>query len=152
MSKRPATIALERWPYQDRPRVLIEHADPDQALELAGALRRAGCTVGICCGPDATTEPATRCPLHGLEPCVAVGGADVVVTALDLSAPDGVGVVRGLRTRYRDTPALVLATVEQTIALDDGLDGCTVLPINAKPEHVATAVRKLLHDAALPTT
>jgi DNA-binding response OmpR family regulator len=150
MTKRRVTIDLEQWPFAGRPRVLIEHFDAARALELAGALRQAGCTVGVCCGPDAAADPATRCPLHGLEPCVAVEGADLVVTALDLDTTDGVGVVRGLRTRYRETPAVVLATVAQTLALEDVLDDCTVLPINGEPTYVATAVRALLGDHAFP--
>jgi hypothetical protein len=58
--------------------------------------------------------------------------------------------MRGLRTRYRETPAVVLATVAQTLALEDVLDDCTVLPINAEPTYVATAVRALLGDHAFP--
>ena len=58
--KRRVTIALEQWPFAGRPRVLIEHSDAARALELAGALRQAGCTVGVCCGPDAAADPAVR--------------------------------------------------------------------------------------------
>lgn len=104
MRKRPVTIDLQPWPYPERPRVLIEHHQPDAALELATAIRQAGCTVGICRGPDATADPATRCPLHRLEPCIAVEGADLVVTALDLEEEEGRQVLRGLRTRYPSTP------------------------------------------------
>jgi DNA-binding NarL/FixJ family response regulator len=148
MWKRSLTIDLEPWPYPDRPRVLIEHPDPDEALELASAIRQAGCTVGICRGPDAAADPATRCPLHRLEPCVAVEGADVVVTALDFASPNGLEVVRGLRTRYPDTQAIVLATIGQTLELGDILHDCTVLPVDTEPAHVAAAVRSLIGNAA----
>lgn len=140
MWERRATIDLEPWRYEDRPRVLIEHPEPDDALELAAAIRAAGCTVGICGGPNATG----RCPLHALEPCVAVGGADLVVTALAFDDADGRAVLRGLRRRYADVPLVVLATVSDTLALGDVLYGCTVLPVDSPPERVAEEVRAQL--------
>jgi hypothetical protein len=147
MPRRARTIELKPWPYSERPRVLIEHPDPDSGLELAAAMRRAGCTVGICRGPDATGDPATRCPLHGLEPCVAVEGADLVVTALDLDREDARQVLNGLRTRYPSTPLTVLATVDQTVELDDLLEGCTVLPVGATPDQItAEVLGSLTHE------
>jgi hypothetical protein len=140
MRKRARTIELQPWAYPERPRVLIEHPDPDAGLELAVAIRRAGCTVGICRGPDATGDLPTRCPLHGLEPCVAVEGADLVVTALDLDREEARRVLEGLRTRYPSTPLAVLATVGQTLELGSLLEGCTVLPVTATPEQVAAHV------------
>jgi hypothetical protein len=140
MWKRSRTIELQPWPYPERPRVLIEHPDPDDALELATAIRRAGCTVGICRGPDRTADPSTRCPLHRLEPCIAVEGADVVVTGLDLEEHDNVAIVRGLRTRYRGIPLVILATVGQTLELGEIVEGCTVLPVDAAPDLVTAAV------------
>src|SRR5690349_19649445 len=109
MKRRAATISLGPWPYTEGPRVLIEHPDPDRALELAGAIRRAGCTVGICRGPGATGEP--RCPVHRLEPCVAVEGADAVVTLLDFESAYAREVLQGLRTRYPSKPLVVAVTV-----------------------------------------
>jgi CheY-like chemotaxis protein len=140
MRKRVATIDLQPWAYPERPRVLIELADPDAALELAAAIRRAGCTVGICRGPDARADPATRCPLHRLEPCVAVEGADLVVTALDLEEEDGRQVLQGLRTRYPSTPLVVAATVGESLELGELLVGCTVVPVAAEPEQFVTAI------------
>ena len=140
MKKRAATIELGPWPFLDRPRVLIEHPDPNDALELAGAIRRAGCSVYICHGPSRSGDPRTRCPLHKLEPCVAVEGADVVVTALDLADEDGVGVVRGLRTRYPGKPLVVAATVSQSLELEEVLEGCTVVAVDERPDAVVAAV------------
>jgi CheY-like chemotaxis protein len=140
MWKRADTIEFRPWPYADRPRVLIEHPDPDSALEVAAAVRGAGLMVGICRGPDAAADPATRCPLHRLEPCVLVEGADVVVTALDLEDRDGREVLAGLRTRYPDTPLVVLSTVGQSLELGEVLAGCTVLPVDADPARVTAAV------------
>jgi CheY-like chemotaxis protein len=148
MWKRSLTIALEPWAHPERPRVLIEHPDPDSQLELAAALRRVGCTIGICRGPDATADPVTRCPMHRLEPCISVEGADVVVTALDLEQRDGAEVVRGLRTLYPRTPLVVLATVAETLELGDVLEGCTVLPVDDDPARIATAVLDRLPRAA----
>jgi hypothetical protein len=149
MWKRRDTIDLGPWPYAQRPRVLIEHPDPDEALELAIAIRDAGCTVGICRGPETTADQATRCPLHQLEPCIAVEGADVVVSALDLSGQSGRDVVEGLRMRYRDKQTIVLATVAQTLELGDILDDCTVLPVDSAPEYVAAAVEASIREIAL---
>lgn len=140
MKKRPVTIELKPWPFAQRPRVLIEHPDPDSGLELATALRRAGCTVAICQGPDAGAEPPTRCPLHQLEPCVVVEGADIVVTALDLDRDEGRAVLHGLRIRYPNTPLVVEATVGNEFELGDELEGCTVVPQKAKPDRVVAAV------------
>ena len=140
MPRTAATIDLTPWPYAEHPRVLIEHADPDSSLELAAALRQAGVTVAICRGPDAAADPALRCPLHRLEPCVVVDGADAVVTALDLGSNDGREVLRGLRTRYPATPLIVGATTAESLELADLLDDCTVVPVDAAPEVVTSAV------------
>lgn len=136
MMSSPSTIDLQPWPYSERPRVLIEHPSPDLALRLATAIRRSGCTVAICSGPEASR----RCPLHCLEPCIAVEGADLVVTALDLRRDDSRDVLRGLRTRYPDTPLVVAATVQETLDLADLLEGCVVVPVDCSPERFAAAV------------
>jgi CheY-like chemotaxis protein len=140
MWKRRLTIDQQPWAFPERPRVLLELADQDRGLELASALRHAGCTVRICHGPDATADPATRCPLHQLEPCVAVEGADVVVTALNLETDDGRQVLRGLRTRYPGKPLVIEATVTQSLELEDLLTGCTVVPERAVREQLVAAV------------
>ena len=151
MWKRARTIDLQPWPFLDRPRVLIEHPDPDHSLQLAGEIRRrVGCSVGICRGPDAAANPATRCPLHRLEPCVAVEGADLVVTALNLEQADGRQVLRGLRTRYPSIPLVVQATVDQTLELGDLLAGCTVVPVDADARQLSDAVAAALGRTTEP--
>jgi hypothetical protein len=145
--KRPVTIDPEPWRFSGRPRVLIEHPDAGAGLDLATALRRAGCTVAICRGPDATADPATRCPLHRLEPCAVVEGADVVVTALGFDREDAREVLRGLRTRYPSTPLVIEATVAETLELEDELAGCTVVPQDADPDRVAAAVKGVVAAA-----
>ena len=147
MKRRAATIDLGPWPFTDGPRVLIEHPDPNEALELAGAIRRVGCSVYICRGPTRSGDRPTRCPLHKLEPCVAVEGADVVVTVLDLADEDGVGVVKGLRTRYPSKPLVVAATVSQSLELGEVLEGCTIVPVDEGPNPVVTAVCETLAAA-----
>lgn len=147
--KRPTTIDLEPWPFTQRPRVLIEHPDPDEGLELATALRRAGCTVAICRGPDGAGDPPTRCPLHDFQPCIAVEGADVVVTFLGFGREDARGVLRGLRVRYGETPLVVAAAVADTLELEDELRGCTVVAEDAAPDQVVGAVLSALPAAAV---
>ena len=149
MRKGPVTIEPQPWQFPQRPRVLVEHPDPDAGLVLATALRRAGCTVAICRGPDAAGEPATRCPLHELEPCAPVEGADVVVTALGLDREEGRDVVRGLRTRYRSTPLVVEADASDALELADELEGCVVIPRDADPDQVVAAVMGALPAAVL---
>jgi hypothetical protein len=144
MKSRSVTMEPGPWRFSERPRVLIEHPDLSAALDLAVAIRSAGCAVAICRGPDATADPATRCPLHRLEPCAVVEGADVVVTALNLSSEEGREVLRGLRTRYPSTPLVVEGTVSESLALSDELAGCTVVPVDADPALVAREVNRVL--------
>jgi len=144
MRKRPVTIELGPWRSDQRPRVLIEHPDPEAGLELATALRGAGYTVAICRGPELSGEQPTRCPLHGLEPCAVVEGADVVVTGLGFDREESRGVLRGLRLRYASTPLVVQVALADALALEHELAGCTVLPQDAEPERVVAAVTAVL--------
>jgi predicted dinucleotide-binding enzyme len=149
-----------------RPRVLIEHPDPDAGLALATALRSDGCNVTICRGPESAADPAagirpsrrglafegvfcfidTPCPVRQLERCMAVERADVVVTALGLEHQAAREVLAGLRTRYPNTPVVVEATLPDVLELERELRGCTVLPQDAEPKLVVEAVL-----AALPS-
>jgi hypothetical protein len=142
--KRPVTMDVQPWRFSDRPRVLIEHPDADAGLDLATAIRRAGYAVAICRGPDSSADPATRCPLHQLEPCAIVEGADVVVTALGFDREDAREVLRGLRARYPSTKLVVEATVAEALELEDELVGWTVVPQDADPDGVAAEVTRLL--------
>jgi hypothetical protein len=148
MRKRPVTIELGPWRFDQRPRVLIEHPDPEAGLEFATAFRRAGCTVAICRGPNASGPQPTRCPLHGLEPCAVVEGADVVVTALGFDLDESRAVLRGLRMRYPSTPLVVLVALADALALERELAGCTVLPQDAEQERVVGAVTAMLFMAS----
>ena len=145
--KRAVTIDPQPWQFPGRPRVLIESADPGGAAELSAALRRAGCVVATCRGPDGGADPEIRCPLHGLGPCVAVEGADLVVTALDLDQESGRDVLRGLRTRYPSVPLVVVATAAQAGDLDELLAGCTRVSSEAETAELLAAVL-----AALPSS
>ena len=78
--------------------------------------------------------------MHGYEPCIAVEGADLVVTSLDFDREDARGVLQGLRTRYASTPLVVLATPAQAAELADVLRGCVVLPADATAERITAAV------------
>ena len=130
---------LRPWPFAKRPRVLIEQPDPDASLELAGALRDAGYAVAICRGPSS----AARCPLHRLEDCVVVEGADVVVTALDFEREEGRAVLEGLRLRYPATPLVVAATAAESIEVADVLHGCTVVPVDVEAERIVNVVKEV---------
>jgi len=132
------------WRFAGGPRVLIEHPDPVVGLDLATALRAAGCAVATCRGPGSAGDTAGACPLHRLEPCAVVEGADVVVTAIDLDVEEGREVLRGLRTRYPSTALVVAATPAASLDLAAELAGCTVVPPTAGPDAIAAAVTSLL--------
>jgi hypothetical protein len=134
--RRQPTIDLQPWPFADVPRVLVEHAEPANCLELVAELRHRGWAVALCSGPDAEA----RCPLHSFDECVAVAGADVVVTALDFGREEAREVLRGLRIRYAGKPVVVEAAVADALELEDELRGCTVMPVDANPTQVADAV------------
>ncbi|MBD0338571.1 MAG: hypothetical protein ICV67_04695 [Thermoleophilia bacterium] len=127
------------WPFAERPRVLVEHPDAEAGLELAGALRDAGYAVAVCRGPGG----GNRCPLHGLEPCAIVDGADLVVTALEFDGPTGRDVLKGLRLRYPGTPLVVAATAAESIELAEELHGCVVVPVDAEPERIVDVVKEV---------
>lgn len=133
------------WRFAGGPRVLVEHPDPVAGLDLAMALRDAGCAVAVCRGPNAAADPGDRCPLHKLEPCAIVEGADVVVTALDLEGDEGREVLRGLRTRYPSTKLVVAATPRASLDLAPELEGCTVVAPTSEPDAIAAAVTSLLN-------
>jgi CheY-like chemotaxis protein len=148
MPRRPVTIDPGPWRFSQHPRVLIEHDDPEAGLDLAVALRAAGYAVAICSGPDAAADPATRCPLHQLEPCAVVAGADVVVTALDLDHDEAREVVHGLRTRYPSIPLVVEVSIADAPALENELAGCTVVPRGTDAGRVVAAVMSMVPAAA----
>jgi CheY-like chemotaxis protein len=120
--------------------VLVEHPVPETCLELVAELRRRGCAVAICSGPDALA----KCPLHSFDSCVAVEGADVIVTALGFDREDAREVLRGLRTRYPSTSLVVEVAVADALELEDELYGCTVVSEEAAPAEIADAVVGLL--------
>jgi DNA-binding NarL/FixJ family response regulator len=142
--KRSVTIDVQPWRFSEPPRALIEHPDVGAGLDLATALRRAGYAVAICRGPDAAADRSTRCPLHQLEPCAVVEGADVVVTALGFDREEAREVLRGLRARYPSTQLVVEATVAEALELEDELVGCAVVPQDADPDRVAAEVTRVL--------
>lgn len=129
-------IDLQPWPFAGVARVLVEHPDPEACFPLVEELRHRGCAVAICSGPDVDA----RCPLHALEGCAAVEGADVVFTALGFWREDAREVLRGLRTRYPGKPLVVAAAVADALELEDDLYGCTVVPEDAEPARIADAV------------
>jgi hypothetical protein len=133
-------IDLQPWPFDGAPRVLLEHADPEACFPLVEELRHRGCAVGICGGPDVDV----RCPLHALEACAAVEGADVVFTALGFWREDAREVLRGLRARYPGKPLVVGTAVAEALELQDELYGCTVVPEDAEPARIADAVTAAL--------
>ena len=149
MRRRPQTMDPRPWAYPGHPRVLVEHGEPDEALALATAIRKAGCVIAICCGPDAHADRPTRCPLHRLEPCAAVEGADVVVTVLDFDEEDARQVLKGLRLRYPHTPVVAAVTPGQSLDLAEALEECEVVPANAEHSAVVEAVLRLAGAEAI---
>jgi hypothetical protein len=69
-----------------------------------------------------------------------VEGADVVVTALGLERADSRDVLRGLRTRYPDTPLVVEGSAGDRLELSETLEGCTVVAPDTESQAVVAAV------------
>lgn len=96
------TLGQQRWPWPDRPRVVVEDADRARGLEAAEALRREGYAVAVCNGPSGRAS----CPLEQLDECLMVDDADVVVWRL-ATQPKGQEVLEGL-LRRRDGRGVVV--------------------------------------------
>lgn len=99
-----------------RPRVLIEHADPDTRERLEVGLRARGYDTLACPGPG----QRDGCPLVGQTICPAAAQADVVVTGL---ADDGPGrvVATTIGYHYPGRPLLIEGGPEVRRNLDPAL-------------------------------
>ncbi len=119
--------------------MLVEHPNEEAGLAIASGLRFAGYAVGVCPGPRGHGQ----CPLTGPAGCAAAHDADVVVCSLGYERDGARDVLRGLRTRYPDTPLLVEVPSEIDADLRELLDGCHSLSAPATPEQVVAAVQGL---------
>ena len=85
-----------------KPRLLVVDDEPRMAEIVAMVLRREGYDV------DAETSSSAAVARHDADPY------DLVLTDLRMPAPDGLGVLRAIRTRSADTP-VVLFTAHATV-------------------------------------
>lgn len=143
------TLGQQRWPWPERPRVVVEDADRVRGLETATALRRAGYAVAVCRGPFESPEGRALCPLERLEECLLVDDADVVVWRL-ATRTKGQGVLEGLLRRRGGRGLVVELESEEADRRRGDLQDCDVIPAAASPETIVDAVGKVLErDAAL---
>jgi hypothetical protein len=133
------TIRPTPWPF-GHPRVVVEHAEREVAMEYAVALRNAGYSVALCKGPARTERGYERCVLVGGDECVAVDGADVVVAALGVRAPRKRAVLEALRLRHPDKPLVVELSPGDAEAWDELVDGLYVVVTPVEPEELVAAV------------
>jgi CheY-like chemotaxis protein len=106
------------WPIHRsdaRPRVLIEHPDPEVQQVLAAGLRRHGYETLTCSGPRGEDGSHTSCPLLRHAPCGGVTGADIVLAALPCSDADERLILRRL-TQDEPRPAVLLGPVTERSA------------------------------------
>jgi hypothetical protein len=112
------TASPPAWPIgrgTARPRILIEHPDPEVQHVLAAGLRRHGYETLTCSGPRGDDGSHTSCPLLRHAPCGGVSGADIVLAALPCSAPDERLILRRL-TQGEPRPAILLGPVTERSA------------------------------------
>jgi DNA-binding NarL/FixJ family response regulator len=124
--------------------VLIEDPDEEAGLAIASGLRFAGYAVAVCPGPRGHGQ----CPLTGPAGCAAAHDADLVVCNLGYEREVARDVLGELRTRYPDTPLLVVVPPEIDADLRGLLDGCHQLPAGATPDEVVAAVQSVSKPTA----
>jgi hypothetical protein len=125
----------------DRPRAVVEDADPTGRRATERELRREGWEVLGCCGPE--TLARRRCPVEEGRGCPAVRDADLVVTTLRDERGRLPGVLRGLRETHAEVPVIVRAPAHVAHARRRDLEGCEVHPVR-------TPVRDVLAARAAP--
>ena len=130
-----------RWSH---PRVLVEDPDEEAGLAIASGLRFAGYAVAVCPGPRGHGQ----CPLTGPAGCAAAHDADLVVGNLGYEREVAREVLGELRTRYPDTPLLLVVPPEIDEDLRRLLDGCYQLPAGATPDEVVAAVQSVSKHTA----
>ena len=107
-------------------RVVIEHADPDEARAQERALRDAGASVNVCQG--AMALPDQTCPVLGGKGCSLIEEADVILHGLDIEDPGDRDVLRSVRAAYPDIPMVVEAPLDLVREHADALRDVRVSP------------------------
>lgn len=130
-------ITSAMWAEQQRPRVLIEDANPGLALSDFNAYRQAGFDVAVCSGP----EQAEECPLVRGGHCPLAANADVAVFGPDRLFGRGREVLEAFGRRYPATARLVSVARRA----DDGRyslpEGCTPMAFPTSVDGQLDAVR-----------
>ncbi|HUI02400.1 MAG TPA: hypothetical protein VLZ77_02580 [Acidimicrobiales bacterium] len=106
--------------------MLLEAPEGAEAGRLWGILDGGGFRVSWCPGPEG--PPAAWCPVMGGRRCALVEEADVVVSALGLSAGSCRQVLEGITRLHPDAGVIVEASPADAAACGALLEGCTVLP------------------------
>ena len=134
------TIRPGPWAF-GHPRVLIEHSDEGAVIsKYVPALRRAGYSVAVCHGPSAERQPPESCVLVTGERCVAVQGADVVVSGLGASAPEKRAVLEALHRFHPRKPLVVEVSTGELDLYGELVDGAHLIVSPVEPEELVAAV------------
>lgn len=129
--REPARQMAPTWSSANgSPRVLVEHPDPMARGAAQRALEAGGYEVLTCGGPHPVGEPSRSCPVLPQQPCPAVRGADVVVSAL---ARDQVSrmVTRRVVRDDPDQPVIVVAPQDIVDRHDPDVSAARLWPLDA---------------------
>ena len=139
MLRRTRTIRPDPWAY-GRPRVLIEHSDEAVSARYVDTLRRAGYAVAVCRGPSGEGRPPEKCVLASGERCVAVDGADVVVSGLGVRGPEKRAVLEALRSHHPTKPLVVEVAAGELDSFGELVDGVHLVVSPVEPDELLAAV------------
>lgn len=129
-------------PHGRRPRVLVEHENPQVLARQMRTLEDAGFAVETCLGPSSFRD--RTCPLVTRGTCRKAAAADVVLSGLPLG---DIGVYIALRTQLPDREVLLaLSDAERArIPLPEVLEEvASLVPRNQGREELVATVRSAM--------
>ena len=108
------------WRAGQRPRILIEDADPGLAISDFSLFEQAGFDVAYCSGPD---QDLSGCPLLLGQQCPVLAGADAVLHGLD----PALGIAAAVHRQRPGIPVVVEQRRRADGSLQPIAEGCTAL-------------------------
>jgi hypothetical protein len=129
---------------EQRPRVLIEDANPALAASDFAAYADAGFDVAVCSGP----EQAEECPVLRGADCPLAANADVALFGPDRLFGVGREVLEAFGRRYPATARLVSVARRDSEGRYSLPEGCTPLPFPTSVSGQVDAVRSAFRTRA----